>query len=139
MYLVDTIGELQMVYAASDVAFVGGSLVPVGGHSLLEPAMLGLPVIAGPWTQNAREVAELLAGVGSLATVRDGDQLAARVLECLDDPDAACADGAKGRDAVAGNRGAVGRVVEMVLPLLRASESGPASATAAGPPSSGSH
>ncbi len=137
VYLVDTIGELQMFYAAADVAFVGGSLVPVGGHSLLEPALLGLPVIAGPWTQNAREVAELLARAGALATVRDGDQLAARVIECFDDPDGARADGAKGRDAVAANRGAVDRVVEMVLPMLRAAESGPAWATAAEPASSG--
>ncbi len=137
VYLVDTLGELQMFYAAADVAFVGGSLVSVGGHSLLEPALLGLPVIAGPWMQNAREVAELLTLAGALTTVRDGDQLAARVLECFDNPEAARADGAKGREAVAANRGAVGRVVEMVLPLLRASESGPPSAAAAGPPSSG--
>ncbi len=135
VYLVDTIGELQMFYAAADVAFVGGSLVPVGGHSLLEPASLGLPVVAGPWTQNAREVAELLAAAGALTTVRDGDQLAARVIECFDDPDGARADGAKGREAVAANRGAVRRVVEMLLPLLRESQS--ESAAAAGPASSG--
>jgi len=132
VYLVDTIGELQMFYAAADVAFVGGSLVPVGGHSLLEPASLGLPVIAGPWTQNAREVAELLAGAGALATVRDGGELAARVLECFDHPDAARADGDRARAAVAANRGSVGRVVEMLLPLLRNPEPGPASAAAAG-------
>ena len=138
VYLVDTVGELQMLYAAADVAFVGGSLVPVGGHSLLEPALLGLPVIAGPWTQNAREVADLLSAVGALATVRDGDQLAIRVLECLDDPDRARTDGAKGRAAVEASRGAVGRVVEMVLPLLRTSESDQPSAAAAGPASSGS-
>ncbi len=138
VYLVDTVGELQMFYAAADVAFVGGSLVPVGGHSLLEPALLGLPVIAGPWMQNAREVAELLSGAGALATVRDGDQLAVRVLECFDDPATARADGAKGREAVAANRGAVQRVVEMVLPLLRASESVTASAAAIRPESSGS-
>jgi 3-deoxy-D-manno-octulosonic-acid transferase len=137
VYLVDTIGELQMFYAAADVAFVGGSLVPVGGHSLLEPALLGLPVIAGPWMQNAREAADLLAGVGALATVRDGEELAARVLERFDDPEGARTDGAKARAAVAANRGAVGRVVAMVRPLLRASESGPPSAAAAGPASSG--
>jgi 3-deoxy-D-manno-octulosonic-acid transferase len=138
VYLVDTIGELQMFYATADVAFVGGSLVPVGGHSLLEPALLGLPVITGPWTQNAREVAELLDRSGALATVRDVDQLARRVLECFADPARARTDGAKGCEAVAANRGAVQRVVEMVLPLLRASaESGPASAAATPPVSSG--
>ncbi len=48
MLLVDTLGELLDFYAMGDVAFVGGSLVPVGGHNLLEPAALGLPVLAGP-------------------------------------------------------------------------------------------
>jgi 3-deoxy-D-manno-octulosonic-acid transferase len=134
VFLVDTIGELQMFYAAADAAFVGGSLVPVGGHSLLEPAVLGLPVISGPWTHNAPEVAELLARVGALTTVRNGEELARRLVECLDDPARGRADGAKGREAVAANRGAVERVVEMVLPTLRAS----ASATAAVPESSGS-
>jgi 3-deoxy-D-manno-octulosonic-acid transferase len=132
--LVDTIGELQMFYAAADAAFVGGSLVPVGGHSLLEPAVLGLPVVSGPWTQNAPEVADLLTQAGALATVRDADKLARQVLECFDDPARARADGEKGRAAVAANRGAVQRVVEMVLPLLRAS----VSAAAAEPGSSGS-
>jgi len=137
VFLVDTIGELQMFYAASDAAFVGGSLVPVGGHSLLEPAVLGLPVISGPWTQNAPEVAELLSGVGALTMVRNEDELARRVIECLDDPAHARADGEKGRSAVAASRGSVHRVVEMTLPLLRASEPGRASATAARPESSG--
>ena len=132
VFVIDTLGELQSFYACADVAFVGGSLVPVGGHSLLEPASMGLPVIAGPWTQNAREVAGLLAEVGALATVRDGGELAARVLECFDHPDAARADGDRARAAVAANRGAVGRVVEMLLPLLRNPEPGPASAAAAG-------
>jgi len=134
VFLVDTIGELQMFYAAADAAFVGGSLVPVGGHSLLEPALLGLPVISGPWTQNAPEVAELLARAGALTTVRDHGALARRVIECLDDPARARADGEQGRAAVAANRGAVLRVAEMVLPTLRAS----ASEAAAAPVSSGS-
>jgi len=137
VFLVDTIGELQMFYAASDAAFVGGSLVPVGGHSLLEPAVLGLPVISGPWTQNAPEVAELLSRAGALTTVRNHDELARRVVECLDDPARARADGDKGRRAVAASRGAVHRVVETALPLLRASRSGRAPATAALPESSG--
>ena len=139
VFLVDTIGELQMFYAASDLAFVGGSLVPVGGHSLLEPAVLGLPVISGPWTQNAPEVADLLARAGALTIVRDGEELARRVVECLDDSAQARVDGAKGREAVADNRGAVERVVEMVLPALsRRASSRAASAAAAGPESSGS-
>lgn len=131
VFLVDTIGELQMFYAASDVAFVGGSLVPVGGHSLLEPAMLGLPLISGPHTHNAPDVTDLLAQAGALATVRDDGELAQRVIECLDDPAGARARGELGRAAAAANRGAVDRVVGMVLPLVSPAAS--AAAASSGP------
>lgn len=116
--LVDTLGELQMFYAAADVAFVGGSLVPVGGHSLLEPAVLGLPILSGPHTHNGREIADQLLGSGALAIVRDAGELAQRVAGCFDEPARARADGARGREAVAQSRGAVGRLVAMVEPLL---------------------
>ncbi|MGD9843245.1 MAG: lipid IV(A) 3-deoxy-D-manno-octulosonic acid transferase, partial [Steroidobacteraceae bacterium] len=60
VWLLDSLGELARFYAASDVVFVGGSLVPIGGHNLLEPAALGLPVVTGPQTFNAPDVAQLL-------------------------------------------------------------------------------
>jgi 3-deoxy-D-manno-octulosonic-acid transferase len=119
VYLVDTIGELQMFYAASDLAFVAGSLVPIGGHSLLEPAVLGLPILSGPHTQNSQDVADLLAQAGALRIVRDPQEIAARLLEGFGDPARAAAIGAAGRDAVAANRGAVERLVAMIEPLLR--------------------
>ena len=56
VYLADTMGELKMLYAAADVAFVGGSLVPVGGHNVLEPAVLGIPVMFGPYMSNFKEI-----------------------------------------------------------------------------------
>lgn len=116
--LVDTLGELQMFYAAADVAFVGGSLVPVGGHSLLEPAVLGLPILSGPHTHNGQEIADQLLGCGALAIVGAAGELGQRVAGCLDDPVRARADGARGRETVAQSRGAVGRLVAMVEPLL---------------------
>jgi 3-deoxy-D-manno-octulosonic-acid transferase len=120
VFLIDTIGELQMFYAASDTAFVAGSLVPIGGHSLLEPAVLGLPILAGPHTQNAQDVADLLAQSGALRSVRDAQELAGRLREDFGDPARARALGAAGRDAVAANRGAVDRLVAMIEPLLEA-------------------
>ena len=54
VFLCDTMGEVPMFYAASDVAFVAGSLVPIGGHNLLEPAMLGVPIVTGPITSMLR-------------------------------------------------------------------------------------
>jgi 3-deoxy-D-manno-octulosonic-acid transferase len=128
VFLVDTLGELQMFYAAADVAFVGGSLVPVGGHNLLEPAVLGLPMLSGPHTQNAQDVAELLQECGALRIVRSKEELAQRVGDCFDDPVRARSDGARGQQTVAQSRGAVQRLVAMVAPLL----SPPAGATAAG-------
>jgi len=118
VFLVDTLGDLQTFYAASDVAFVAGSLVPVGGHSLLEPAVLGLPMLSGPHTQNAQDVADLLEKSGALRIVRSSAELAQRVADWFDDPARARADGERGQQAVVQNRGAVNRLVAMVAPLL---------------------
>ncbi len=122
VFLLDTLGELQAFYAAADVAFVGGTLVPVGGHNLLEPAVLGLPVLAGPHTHNAAEIAELLESSGALTIVRDREELARAVSGYLDDPARAAEAGARGRAAVEQSRGAVDRLVAMIEPLLRSSD-----------------
>lgn len=119
--LVDTIGELMDFYAAADVAFVGGSLVPVGGHNLLEPAALGLPVLAGPYNFNSEDVAQLLIERGAVEIVRDGPQLAAKVVAWLRDEGERRRIGMLGREAVEANRGAVARVLGLVEPLLRSS------------------
>lgn len=121
VFLLDTLGELQAFYAAADVAFVGGSLVPIGGHNLLEPAVLGLPILSGPHTHNAQDIAELLQQCGALRIVRHRDELAQCVTECFDDPERARATGSAGRQAVALSRGAVQRLVEMVVPLINPS------------------
>jgi 3-deoxy-D-manno-octulosonic-acid transferase len=130
VFLVDTLGELQTFYAAADVAFVGGSLVPVGGHNLLEPAVLGMPMVSGPHTQNAQDVAELLQQCGALRIVRSREELAQRVAAWFDDADRARADGERGRQAVAQSRGAVARLVEMIPPLLRGTDGRPAGSSA---------
>lgn len=119
VFLVDTLGELQLFYAAADVAFVGGSLVPIGGHNLLEPAVLGLPMLSGPHTQNAQDIAEMLGQCGAMRIVRSREELALRAREWLDDPERARADGRRGEAAVELSRGAVDRLVEMVVPLLQ--------------------
>jgi len=86
VYLVDTLGELPMFYAAADVAFVGGSLVQVGGHNLLEPAALSLPVLAGPHNFNAEDIASLLVESGGLEIVPDARALGDIVSTLLQDP-----------------------------------------------------
>jgi len=116
--LVDTLGELMMFYAAADVAFVGGSLVPVGGHNLLEPAALGLPILCGPYTFNAESIAQLLIEVGAVLKVRDADELGAQVARLLADPGERSSTGARGRSTVEANRGALEKLLGLIAPLV---------------------
>lgn len=116
--LVDTLGELMTFYAASDVAFVGGSLVAVGGHNLLEPAALGLPILTGPNTYNAEGIARLLLEVGAARTVRNAEDLAASVAVLLRDPEARRRAGEQGRATVEANRGALEKLLALVGPLV---------------------
>jgi 3-deoxy-D-manno-octulosonic-acid transferase len=83
---VDTLGDLPKLYALGDVAFVGGSLVPVGGHNLLEPACLRKPVLFGPYTANCAAVAEAMKRSGGGIEVRDAEELARRLEDLLSDP-----------------------------------------------------
>ncbi len=118
VFLLDTLGELPPFYAAGDVAFVGGSLVPIGGHNLLEPAALGLPIVAGPNNFNSADVAKLLIERGAVRIVQDDADLAVAVGELLSDPAKRAQMGAAGRKVVDENRGAVGRLMNFIEPLL---------------------
>ena len=116
--LVDTLGELLAFYACGEIAFVGGSLVPIGGHNLLEPAMLGLPLLSGPDTFNSPEAAALLLACGALETVRDEQGLASALLRLFTDDVEANRRGEAGREQVLGNRGAARRSLELLRGIL---------------------
>ena len=118
--LVDTIGELAALYASADVAFVGGSLVPIGGHNLLEPAALGLPVLTGPSHFNATEIAQLLLSRGAAITIADAAELAAALEHLFDDPAERRRIGAIGKSMVESNRGSVARLLALIEPSLPA-------------------
>lgn len=137
--LVDTVGELASLYAAADVAFVGGSLVPVGGHNLLEPAALGVPVLTGPYYANGREIAELLLARGAAVKVADARELTQALRRLFADPQERRRMGAAGVRIVESNRGSVARLLELIATLLapppgRASGSGPSPAPGPGAP-----
>jgi len=117
--LVDTLGELLDFYAAADVAFVGGSLVPIGGHNLLEPAALGLPVLTGPYTANSADIARLLIARGAAAVVHNADELGRQVAMLLSDPDERQRIGTLARDSMDSNRGALVKLLGLIEPLLR--------------------
>ena len=117
--LVDTVGELAALYASADVAFVGGSLVPIGGHNLLEPAALGVPVLTGPSHYAGEEIAGLLLEQGAALQVADAGELAAALKQLLADADERRRMGGIGRHIVESNRGSMLRLLELIAPLLQ--------------------
>jgi 3-deoxy-D-manno-octulosonic-acid transferase len=116
--LLDTIGDLAAVYGVADVAFVGGSLVAKGGHSPLEPAQFGVPVVMGPSYENFRDVVERMRGVDGIVMVKDGDELGATLVELLKDREGAAAIGARGRAVFEAQAGATARTVDALLALV---------------------
>jgi 3-deoxy-D-manno-octulosonic-acid transferase len=112
--LLDTLGELMQFYAASDVAFVGGSLVPVGGHNLLEPAAIGIPVLTGPHQFNSPQVAAVLRELGAAVLVRDSSELAVNLVRLLGDAALRSAQGAAAARAIDANRGALARLLQLL-------------------------
>jgi 3-deoxy-D-manno-octulosonic-acid transferase len=118
--LVDTVGELNMLYASADAAFVGGSLVAVGGHNLLEPAALGLPVLTGPSYFNSREIAQLLLARGAALEVKGAQDLAATLQRLLTEPAMLAQIGGIGKEIIAANRGSVARLLALIEPWLPA-------------------
>ncbi len=119
VFLGDSMGELQMFYAASDVAFVAGSLLPIGGHNLLEPAALGIPVIAGPYNFNSPDIAQLLQQSGAAAVISGERALADEIVFLLGDPEERARRGALGKSAIESNRGALDRLMKLIEPLVR--------------------
>jgi 3-deoxy-D-manno-octulosonic-acid transferase len=111
---------LLAFYAASDVAFVGGSLQPVGGHNLLEPAAVGVPALVGPHTFNFEEIAEVLLQAGAAQRIADGDALAPAVIMLLADAGERRRRGDSGRRCVEDARGALARTLEQIERYLPA-------------------
>jgi 3-deoxy-D-manno-octulosonic-acid transferase len=112
--LINEMGTLQEWYAAADVAFVGGSLVPVGGHNLLEPAALGRPVLTGPHLFNAPDVAQSLIEAGAARIVADVAALADGLGEWLGRPATAAQAGVQAASTVAAHRGAAMRARALI-------------------------
>ena len=114
VFIGDSMGELPLFYAASDVAFVGGSLVRHGGHNLLEPAALGVPVVTGPHVFNFVEICELLLQAGACEKVDDTAGLLRTVSLWLEDANERHQVGQRGRQVVEKNRGALQSVLAMI-------------------------
>ena len=107
-------GELASMYAAADMAFVGATLVPLGGHNLLEPAACAIPVLFGPHTENVRASAVALLRTGGGMVVHDGDELARKWLELLEHPQERAQTGAAAVRAVREKSMAVDRTLDLL-------------------------
>lgn len=118
VYLLDTLGELATFYGLAEVAFIGGTLVPVGGHNLLEPAAFGLPLLCGPHVEHVSDMFALLHEAGAVERVEDAAQLGATVLAMLDDAGRRGRAGEAARRVLEQNRGAVDRAVHLIDGVL---------------------
>ena len=111
IYLGDTLGELPVLYASADIAFVGASLVPIGGHNLIEPAQLSLPIITGPYLDNCREIAAPLEAASALTITPDADTLAMTLLDFFQHPEKIAQQGAEALSISERDRGALDRLM----------------------------
>ncbi len=118
IYVADTLGELGLFYRAAKFAFLGGSLVPRGGHNPLEPAILGAPVLTGPHTENFDETFRALLAAQGNAPIRNAEELSREVIRLLSDPSETERLGARARSAVAQLAGALDRTVDAAEHLL---------------------
>ncbi|RDX35942.1 3-deoxy-D-manno-octulosonic acid transferase [Kangiella sp. HD9-110m-PIT-SAG07] len=114
----DTMGELMMAYQLCDVAFVAGSLVPIGGHNMIEPAMLSKPVISGPYVHNFQEIFRELEQAGGAMQVGSGDNIHELVVGLLKNQERRESVGHQAKVVVEKSRGALDRTVKALEPFL---------------------
>lgn len=117
--IIDTIGELSRLYGIADMAFVGGSLVPFGGHNLIEPASLGCPVIFGPYTFNFRDIADALIKNNGGKLIKGEDELYQTILELTEDPIIREKMGDSASSFIQVNKGATDRVISLIMSKIK--------------------
>jgi 3-deoxy-D-manno-octulosonic-acid transferase len=126
--LLDTIGELAGIFELADVVFMGGSLVPTGGHNVLEPAYWAKPILFGPHMHNFRDIAQLLLSQGAAVQVQDAAGLGDELLTLFGQPERRARLGHAARKVLDSQRGATGRVLEIMERWLGSPAADPPSA-----------
>lgn len=119
IYLIDSLGELRDFLGRSDLVFMGGSLVDVGGHNLLEPAASGRAILTGPFTYNFEDIANELLTIGGALLVRTPQELARHVIMLLGDEAERVLMGKRAKQFVRQSRGSTGRVMSRIMPLIQ--------------------
>ncbi len=118
IFVGDTLGELLLFYGAADIAFVGGSLVPVGGHNPLEPAAMGVPIIMGPKLFNFLQISEQLQQAGAMLKVENTNELAQQVITLLQNSNKREHMGVAAQQFVAQNRGALAKHLVLIEKIV---------------------
>ena len=116
----DTMGQLQYLYGLSEIAFLGGSLVPVGGHNPIEAALYRQPLVTGPHTWNFADVFAAFAAAGCLTRAATAEQLAAAVIAAFQDEGTRAAAGARALQVIDDHRGATVRLLALLRNRIRA-------------------
>jgi 3-deoxy-D-manno-octulosonic-acid transferase len=114
----DTMGDLLALFGVADIAFVGGSLIPRGGHNVLEPALWSMPVLSGPHVFNFQEIAELMQAAGGLQLTADAAELERAIATLLADDARRAEVGRQAFSVVEQNRGALQRLVDVISAQL---------------------
>ena len=114
VWLGDSMGEMAAYYRLADLAFVGGSLLPLGGQNLIEAAACGCPVLTGPHTFNFAQASADAVAAGAARQVADAGELETVLGELLDAPAKRVAMGQAGRDFAAAHRGATARTLALI-------------------------
>lgn len=122
VFVIDTLGELTRFYACASVAFVGGSLQPIGGHNLLEPAATGTAILSGPQLHNFVDIAHRLREADAMRVVEDAATLAAALAELFDDAAARTAMATNAARLLEQGRGALDRTLALIAPVLPAAD-----------------
>jgi 3-deoxy-D-manno-octulosonic-acid transferase len=122
VYLADSMGELMLLYGSCDIAFIGGSLIPRGGHNMLEPAVLAKAILTGPYLFNFAEISQQLIAAKAMVIVNDGQELAAWILKLMQQPMLAQTMGQNGREVVQANRGALSRNLLLLQQIISATK-----------------
>ena len=112
--VVDTIGELRAFFVASDIVFMGGSLVPIGGHNFLEPALLSKPLLSGPHLTNFTEMSAKLIANQGLIVIHDKDQLCSKIEEWILEPALSQRVGKQAHRIFDHNKGAIQRHISII-------------------------
>ena len=122
MILIDTIGELGKIYGMADIVYVGGSLIPHGGHNILEPAAHGKPILIGPHMFNFKDTYAMLSERKACITVRDSADLARTLLALLANPDVIQTMGQEALAIINENQGASHKSALYVKEILETSK-----------------